>query len=80
MLDRQLKKIADQIGLADWVNLPDIIAELSPREQKIITMRFGLEDGIARTLEEAGKTFGVTRERVRQIETKILERIKNAKT
>jgi len=57
--------------------LMGIIRELSPREQKILEMRFGLEDGITHTLEEVGKEFGVTRERIRQIEAKALERIKH---
>jgi RNA polymerase primary sigma factor len=57
----------------------EIIVELLPREQKIIKMRFGLEDGITHTLEEIGKEFGVTRERIRQIEAKVLERIKKHK-
>lgn len=51
------------------------IQELTPREQKVIYMRFGLEDGKTRTLEEVGKEFGVTRERIRQIEAKALARI-----
>ena len=50
--------------------------DLTPREQKILKMRFGLEDGITHTLEEVGKEFGVTRERIRQIEAKALIRIK----
>lgn len=53
-----------------------IINELTPREQKILAMRFGLEDGITHTLEEVGREFGVTRERIRQIEAKSLERIR----
>ena len=57
--------------------LMGIISELSPREQKILEMRFGLGDGITHTLEEVGKEFGVTRERIRQIEAKALERIKH---
>ena len=52
------------------------LAELTPREQKVLTMRFGLKDGITHTLEEVGKEFGVTRERIRQIEAKILEKIR----
>jgi RNA polymerase primary sigma factor len=52
-----------------------IIKELSPREQKILEMRFGLSDGVSHTLEEVGQEFGVTRERIRQIEAKALERI-----
>ena len=54
-----------------------IIGELSPREQKILEMRFGIDDGVAHTLEEVGKEFGVTRERIRQIEAKALEKIQN---
>ncbi len=53
-----------------------IIRDLTPREQKILEMRFGLTDGVAHTLEEVGQEFGVTRERIRQIEAKALERIK----
>jgi len=56
-----------------------IINELSPREQKILDMRFGLSDGITHTLEEVGREFGVTRERIRQIEAKALERIQQHK-
>ena len=54
----------------------DVLVELSPREQKILKMRFGLEDGVTHTLEEIGQEFGVTRERIRQIEAKALERIR----
>jgi len=53
----------------------DIVGELTPREQKILEMRFGLQDGISHTLEEVGQEFGVTRERIRQIEAKALEKI-----
>jgi RNA polymerase primary sigma factor len=59
--------------------LREILDELSPREQKILTMRFGLSDGITHTLEEVGKEFGVTRERIRQIEAKALEKIRKHK-
>ena len=59
--------------------LKDILGELSPREQKILTMRFGLTDGVTHTLEEVGKEFGVTRERIRQIEAKALEKIRKHK-
>ncbi len=57
-------------------HLMAIIRELTPREQKILSMRFGLDDGITHTLEEVGSEFGVTRERIRQIEAKALERIR----
>ena len=56
--------------------IKEILVDLTPREQKILMMRFGLEDGITHTLEEVGKEFGVTRERIRQIEAKSLIRIK----
>ena len=56
--------------------LGEILVDLAPREQKILGMRFGLEDGVTHTLEEVGKEFGVTRERIRQIEAKALERIR----
>ena len=60
--------------------LMSVIRELTPREQKILSLRFGLEDGITHTLEEVGREFGVTRERIRQIEAKALERIRNHRT
>lgn len=53
-----------------------ILIDLTPREREILNMRFGLEDGIMHTLEEVGKKFGVTRERIRQIEAKSLAKIK----
>ena len=54
----------------------EVINDLHPREQKILEMRFGLNDGVYHTLEEVGEEFGVTRERIRQIEAKALEKIK----
>ncbi|OGZ54754.1 MAG: RNA polymerase sigma factor RpoD [Candidatus Ryanbacteria bacterium RIFCSPLOWO2_01_FULL_48_26] len=57
--------------------IKEILIDLSDREQKILKMRFGLEDGVNHTLEEVGKAFGVTRERIRQIEAKALEKIRN---
>ncbi len=56
--------------------IKSILEDLAPREQKILSMRFGLEDGVTHTLEEVGKQFGVTRERIRQIEAKALTRIR----
>ncbi|HBA37003.1 TPA: RNA polymerase sigma factor RpoD [Candidatus Falkowbacteria bacterium] len=63
--------------LKDYVK--NIVAQLSPREQKILEMRFGLVDGVAHTLEEVGQEFEVTRERIRQIESKALEKIRKFK-
>src|SRR3989344_1702152 len=54
-----------------------IISDFSPREQKILEMRFGLKDGVTHTLEEVGKEFGVTRERIRQIEAKAIEKMRD---
>ena len=59
--------------LKDYVG--EIVKDLNPREQKILEMRFGLTDGVSHTLEEVGKEFDVTRERIRQIEAKALEKI-----
>lgn len=57
-------------------HISEFLGELSPREQKILKMRFGLEDGRTHTLEEVGQEFGVTRERIRQIEAKSLQKLK----
>ena len=56
--------------------LKEVLKDLTPREQKILSMRFGLEDGVRHTLEEVGKEFGVTRERIRQIAARALEKIR----
>ena len=55
----------------------EILQDLAPREQKILRLRFGLDDGISHTLEEVGREFGVTRERIRQIEAKALMKIRD---
>lgn len=59
--------------LKDYVK--EVVSHLAPREQKILEMRFGLTDGVSHTLEEVGREFDVTRERIRQIEAKALEKI-----
>jgi len=67
-------QVASRKLLADQIRA--VLADLSAREQKILRMRFGLDDGVTHTLEEVGKEFGVTRERIRQIEAKALEKIR----
>jgi RNA polymerase primary sigma factor len=66
-------KAAARQLLKDYVF--EAMKDLTPREQKILEMRFGLEDGVSHTLEEVGREFDVTRERIRQIEAKALEKI-----
>ena len=57
--------------------LMDVLDSLTPRERKVLTLRFGLQDGYSRTLEEVGKQFNVTRERIRQIEAKALRKMRH---
>ena len=57
--------------------LGDVLDSLTPREEKVLRLRFGLEDGRSRTLEEVGKEFNVTRERIRQIEAKALRKLRH---
>jgi len=81
IVDEQTTMPADSAGrqlLSEYVS--EVLKDLDPREQKILRMRFGIEDGVTHTLEEVGKEFGVTRERIRQIEAKALERIKEHKS
>ena len=54
-----------------------VLSTLTPREEMVLKLRFGLEDGRARTLEEVGKEFKVTRERIRQIEAKALRKLRH---
>ena len=61
-------------------NIHGMLQYLSPREKKIIEMRFGLTDGVGHTLEEVGMEFGVTRERIRQIEAKVLQKMRDHPT
>ena len=57
--------------------LIDVLDTLTPREEKVLRLRFGLDDGRARTLEEVGREFDVTRERIRQIEAKALRKLRH---
>ena len=57
--------------------LSDVLKTLTPREEKVLRLRFGLDDGRPRTLEEVGKEFNVTRERIRQIEAKALRKLRH---
>ncbi len=85
--DSRLKEFIPDEGLkrpeevaADFLlkgQLSDVLGTLSPREQKVLELRFGLRDGRTRTLEEVGREFGVTRERIRQIEAKALRKLRH---
>ena len=59
------------------IQIGDALSKLTERERKIIVLRFGLEDGRFRTLEEVGREFGITRERIRQIEAKALRKLRH---
>ena len=57
--------------------IDDVLDSLAEREKRVLQLRFGLEDGRSRTLEEVGREFGVTRERIRQIEAKALRKLRH---
>ena len=75
------KNIPDPVEVASALllkeQLEDVLNTLTPREKDVLRLRYGLEDGRERTLEEIGKSFGVTRERIRQIETKALRKLRH---
>ena len=76
--DRSGSEPVDTISAEDLrAQLQDILETLSPREREVLTLRFGLEDGRPHTLEEVGQKFGVTRERIRQIESKALRKLRH---
>ena len=62
---------------SEGVHLSQVLRTLTPREERVIKMRFGLEDGSEHTLEEVGQSFQVTRERIRQIEAKALRKLRH---
>ena len=72
----KIEKFAGLGRLSIAIGLPEWICDLTPREQKILAMRFGINDGITHTLEEVGHEFGVTREKIRQIEARAIEKLK----
>jgi len=59
------------------LHINEVLESLNPRERRVLELRFGLKDGHSRTLEEVGKEFGVTRERIRQIEAKALRKLRH---
>ncbi|HSX39443.1 MAG TPA: RNA polymerase sigma factor RpoD [Candidatus Saccharimonadales bacterium] len=85
--DTRLKEfIQDEVGLSPFESasqellkghIGEVLETLNPRERKVLELRFGLKDGRSRTLEEVGKEFGVTRERIRQIEAKALRKLRH---
>ena len=70
-IDDTIKKLLKE-------QIKEILSSLTPREQKVLQLRFGLEDGRSRTLEEIGLLFDVTRERIRQIEAKALRKMRHS--
>ncbi len=76
--DRDVVSPADAVININLKEMTEqVLNTLTPREERIIKMRFGLEDGTEHTLEEVGQTFGVTRERIRQIEAKALRKLRH---
>ena len=72
--DAPIKTVASELLRED---LADVLCTLSPRERDVLRLRFGMDDGRQRTLEEVGQLFGVTRERIRQIEAKALRKLRH---
>ncbi|MBA7714776.1 RNA polymerase sigma factor RpoD [subsurface metagenome] len=73
--DEETVALADRAMLKE--NVAKVLDYLTPREQRVIKLRFGLEDEIPRTLEEVGKEFNLTRDRIRQIEGKALRKLRH---
>ena len=72
--DAPVKMVASELLKED---LAEVLCTLSPRERDVLRLRFGMDDGRQRTLEEVGQLFGVTRERIRQIEAKALRKLRH---
>lgn len=72
--DAPVKTVAHELLRED---LAEVLSSLSPRERDVLRLRFGMDDGRQRTLEEVGQLFGVTRERIRQIEAKALRKLRH---
>ena len=72
--DAPIKTVASELLRED---LAEVLCTLSPRERDVLRLRFGMDDGRQRTLEEVGQLFGVTRERIRQIEAKALRKLRH---
>ena len=75
--DPSADEIAEKLDMLLKEQLNDVLSTLTDREAKVLKLRFGLEDGRSRTLEEVGKEFDVTRERIRQIEAKALRKLRH---
>jgi RNA polymerase primary sigma factor len=73
----QVSASEQMININLYEQTAEVLKSLSPREEKIIRLRFGLEDGSEHTLEEVGQNFSVTRERIRQIEAKALRKLRH---
>lgn len=73
--DSSVEDVVEQTFLRE--SLENVLSTLTPREEKILRLRFGFDDGIERTLEDVGKMFNVTRERIRQIENKALRKLRH---
>ena len=72
---QSVERTVMQVRLKEQVD--EALGKLTEREERVLRLRFGLDDGRERTLEEVGREFNVTRERIRQIETKALRRLRN---
>jgi RNA polymerase primary sigma factor len=75
LMNKSLESINNNLSIK--IDLSSVLNTLPAREQKVIKLRYGLYDGYSHTLEETGQIFGITRERIRQIEAKALRRLRH---